>query len=308
MLEAAVQVNVTNLNTTVVIYKNLLSPIVFHIDLSSNNHNEFLMSITGALGYFKVTNPKIKEYTKADFLQPGRCTKVIARFSLSVTEGGGPDTSPDTKGIAVKFYTRDGIHDITTLQVPVFSSPDGMLFPHLIRAFKRNPYTNLQDPTSGIDFATQLPEMTLFFMMALTDTGRPKSYRCLRGSAINTFKMVNANGKAVYVKFHWVPLQKEEFFTFQEMIEHYVDKDYYIEDLYTHIAMKDFPKWTLYIQVMTYEQAKNHYEDPFDVTKLWRTDEFPLIPVGEMTLNENPQNHFNQVEQAAVRIQNNFEN
>lgn len=235
-------------------------------------------------------------------MQPGRRTKVIARFSLSTADQGSADTTPDTKGIAVKFYTREGIHDITALQLPAFFSGDGMSFPHVIRATKRNPNTHLRDLSAVMDITSRMPEMALFFLLSVTDTGRPKSYRCTRGSAINTFKMVNSKGKAVYVRFHWIPHQKEEFFTIREMYQMYTSPDIYIQDLYDHIAQKDYPKWTLSIQVMTYEQAKKHYNNPFDATKLWKTDEFPLISVGVMTLNENVKNHFNQVEQIAVRI------
>lgn len=254
------------------------------------------------MGYFEVTND-IRNYTKADFLQPGRRTKVAVRFSQGLGDQGSPDNNFDTKGFAVKFYTNDGIHDLTSLQVPVLFSSDAYSFQDIIHAFKKNPKTNLPDSTAAIDILSKSPEATMFLLTILSGPGNPRTYRCTRGFAINTFKMVNAAGGAVYVKFRWVPHEPEEYLTLAENVAIWpTSLDYQTQDLYDSIAKGDYPQWTLNIQVMTFKQAEEHYENPFDTTKVWKTDEFPLIPVGVLTLNDNTQNHFAQVEQIAVRV------
>lgn len=263
-----------------------------------------MFSFEGALGCFEVTND-ISRYTKADFLQPGKRTNVAVRFSGATGELGSPDTYFDPRGFAVKFYTKEGNHDLTGINYPIFLMRDAMIFPDITRARKRNPQTHLPDMTATMDLISERPEMTMFLMFFLSDMANPKSYRCMKGFAIHTHKMVNAKGAAVYVKFHWTPHQKEEFFTFQEAVEMFAkNPNVLIQDLFDNIARKNYPKWTLSIQVMTFKQAERHYQNPFDSTKFWKIEEYPLLPVGVMTLNENPQNHFAQVEQIAFSPSN----
>lgn len=181
---------------------------------------------------------------------------------------------------------------------------DPMIAHDITKARRRNPQTHLQDLNSAMDMISERPEMAMFLTFFMTDMSNPKSYRCMKGYGINTYKMVNAKDTAVYVKFHWTPHQKPEFFTFEEAIKMYTQPDILIEDLYDNIAKKNYPTWTLSIQVMTYEQAAKHYQNPFDATKFWKTEEYPLIPVGEMVLNENPVNYFVQVEQIAFSPSN----
>lgn len=181
---------------------------------------------------------------------------------------------------------------------------DAMLAHDITKARRRNPQTHLQDLNAALDMISERPEITMFLLFFMSDMGNPKSYRCMQGFGVNTYKMVNAKGKAVYVNFHWTPHHKEEFFTFQEAIMMYTNPDILIEDLYNSIAKSDFPSWTLEIQVMTYEQAAKHSQNPFHSTKFWKVEEYPLIPVGKMTLNENPENYFVQVEQIAFSPSN----
>lgn len=180
-----------------------------------------------------------------------------------------------------------------------------MLFADITRARKRNPQTHLPDMNAAMDLISHRPEMTMFLMFFLSDMANPKSYRMMKGFAVHTHKMVNAKGEAVYVKFHWTPHQKEEFFTFKEAVEMFAkNANVLIQDLFDNIAKKNYPRWTLSIQVMTYKQAEKHYQNPFDATKFWKIEEYPLIPVGEMILNENPENYFAQVEQIAFSPSN----
>lgn len=247
----------------------------------------------------------VSKYTQADFLQPGKRTTVAVRFSGASGQLGSPDTFFDLRGFAVKFYTEDGNHDLLGINFPVFHTRDPMFFPEINHARKRNPQTNLPDTIATMDIACERPEMAFFLLYFFSDMGNPKSYRCMKGFGIHAYKMVNSDGVVVYVKFHWTPHQKEEFYTFHEAIQMYANNsDVLIQDLFDNIAKENYPKWTLSIQVMTFEQAAKHYEDPFDPTKLWRIDEYPLIPIGELTLNENPQNAFAQVEQMAFSPSN----
>ncbi|KAG4075313.1 hypothetical protein HA402_003104 [Bradysia odoriphaga] len=258
----------------------------------------------GARGYFQVTND-ISQFTKAAFLQPGKRTNVAARFSGATGELGSPDTYFDPRGFAIKFYTEEGNHDLTCINYPIFLMRDAMIFPDITRARKRNPQTHLLDITATVDLISERPEMTLFLLFFLSDMANPKSYRCMKGFAIHAYKMVNCKGEAVYVKFHWTPHEKEEFFTSEEAIAMTAkNPNVLIQDLFDNIAKKNYPKWTLSIQVMTFEQAEKHYQNPFDSTKYWKIEDYPLIRVGEMILNQNPENHFAEVEQIAFSPSN----
>lgn len=254
-----------------------------------------------AQGYFVVTND-VTQYTKADFLKTVRKrTDVVVRFSTVGGESGSADTAIDPKGFATKFYTNDGIYDLVGNNIQVFPIRDAMLFADLNRARKRNPQTHLPDPTSWWDITSLRPEMTMHTLFLFSDIGTPKSYRYMDGAGVHTFKMVNAKGTAVYVKFHWKSNQKnKEYFTPDASISMAgTNPDFLIEDLFNSIERNEYPSWNLSIQVMTFKQAEKHYQNPFDVTKFWKTEDFPMIPVGTMTLNRNPKDYFTEVEQLA---------
>lgn len=255
----------------------------------------------GALGYFIVTND-VTKYTKAGFLKyVGQRTNVAVRFSTVHGESGSADTAIDPKGFATKFYTDDGIYDFVGMNLEVFPIRDVMLFADLNRSRKRNPKTHLTDYTAWWDFTSLRPETTLHTLQMFSDIGTPKSLAYIDGHSVHTYKLVNAKGSAVYVKLHWTSNQQnKEYFTMDESMQIAgTNPDILIEDLKSRIERKDYPSWTLSYQVMTLDQAAKHYQNPFDITKFWKKEDYPLIPVGLMVLDTNPTDYSTQIEQLA---------
>jgi catalase len=255
----------------------------------------------GAFGYFEVTKPEIQKYCKAAiFSQVGKKTPMLARFSTVGGESGSADTVRDPRGFALKFYTDEGNWDLVGNNTPIFFIRDPIFFPSFIHTQKRNPQTHLKDPNMHWDFATLRQETVHQMMFLFSDRGTPDGFRHMDGFGSHTFKLVNSDDKPFYCKFHLktdqgiknLPVDKAH-----ELASS--DPDYSIRDLYNAIANKKFPSWTMYVQIMTYEQAATHKDNPFDVTKVWFHKDYPLIEVGRMTLNENPTNYFAQIEQAA---------
>ncbi|GFG37055.1 hypothetical protein Cfor_00749, partial [Coptotermes formosanus] len=255
----------------------------------------------GAFGYFEVTND-ITRYTKSTvFESVGKRTRIGVRFSVVSAELGGADTIRDPRGFAIKFYSDDGIWDLVGNNTPIFFIRDPMLFPLFIHSQKRNPVTNIKDKDMFWDFITSRHETTYQVVYLFTDLGTPDGYRYMDGFGSHTFKMVNATGNAVYVKFHYLTDQGVKNLTSARATELAgTDPDYATRDLYNAIALGEFPSWTFYIQVMTFEEAETFRWNPFDLTKIWPEDEFPLIEAGKLVLNENPENYFAQVEQMAL--------
>ncbi|XP_077530396.1 catalase-like [Haemaphysalis longicornis] len=255
----------------------------------------------GAFGYFQVTHD-ITNYTRASlFDHVGKKTPVAVRFSQAVGESGSADTARGPLGFAIKFYTDQGNWDLVGLNLPVFFMRDPFLFPSFIHSQNRNPVTHLKDADMYWDFLSLRAESTHAVMHVFSDRGIPDGYRHMDGFGCHTFKLVHADGTTVYCKFHIKNDQGSRSLSASEA-EGLMgkDPDYYIRDLYNSIASKDYPTWTLYIQVMTFEQARSWTFNPFDVTKLWPLSEFPLIPVGKLVLQRNPTNYFSDVEQIAM--------
>lgn len=253
------------------------------------------------MGLFKVTND-VRKYTKAGFLKTvGHVTRVAVRFSTVGGESGSADTNLDPKGFAIKFYTQEGIFDLVGNNIQVFNIRDPMLFPDLNRSRKRNPQTHLHDPTAWWDMTSLRPEMTMHTLYLFSDTSAPKSLTFADGAGVHTFKMVNEEGIPVYVKFHWTSNQKnKQFFTPDESTQMAgTNPDFLTKDLFDRIERGEYLSWDLSIQVMTFDQAARHPQNPFDVTKFWKQEDYPLILVGTMILNENPTDYFTQVEQLA---------
>lgn len=255
----------------------------------------------GAFGYFEVTSPEAAQFCKAKFLaHVGKRTPIGARFSTVGGESGSADTARDPRGFAVKFYTEEGNWDMVGNNTPIFFIRDPVLFPSFIHTQKRNPQTHLKDPDMFWDFISLRPETTHQVSFLMSDRGTPDGYRHMNGYGSHTFKNVNAKGEAFYVKYHFktdqgianLPASEADAISSS-------DPDYAIRDLYNAIAEGNFPSWTLYIQVMTYEEAARVSFNPFDLTKVWPHSEFPLREVGRMVLNRNPENYFAQVEQIA---------
>ena len=255
---------------------------------------------SGAFGTFTVTND-ITKYTKAIlFSEVGKKTDLFVRFSTVAGERGAADAERDIRGFAVKFYTEEGNWDLVGNNTPVFFIRDPLQFPDLNRAVKRNPKTNLRDAEANWDFWTSLPEAIHQITIVMSDRGIPSSYRHMHGFGSHTYSLINADNERVWVKFHWVCQQPIENLSDQEAAEVVAgDRESHQRDLFDAIEKGDFPKWKLCIQVMTEEKAKEMPYNPFDLTKVWYHSEFPLIEVGVMELNRNPENYFQDVEQAA---------
>lgn len=254
---------------------------------------------TGAYGTFTVTHD-ISQYTRAKlFSKIGNSCKMFARFSTVGGEKGSADTARDPRGFALKFYTEDGNWDLVGNNTPVFFIKDAKKFPDFIHTQKRTPKTNLKSATMMWDFWSLNPESLHQVMILMSDRGTPYSYRHIHGFGSHTFSMINENNERVWVKFHFKTKQGIKNFKNEEAIKVAGENpDFAQEDLCRAIEEGNFPKWTMYIQVMTDEQAKEFRWNPFDVTKVWFHDDFPLIEVGEMELNEIPKNYFAHVEQS----------
>jgi len=254
----------------------------------------------GAHGYFEVTHD-VSSWTKAAFLsQIGKQTPLFIRFSTVGGEKGSADSARDPRGFAVKFYTEEGNYDLVGNNTPVFFIRDAIKFPDFIHTQKRNPATNAKDATMFWDFLSLTPESTHQVTILFSDRGTPKSYRHMHGYGSHTFKWVNAKGKAVWVKYHFKTEAGIENWTNEEAIRMAgEDPDYATVDLFKHIANKNTATWKLYVQVMPLEEAEAYRFDPFDVTRVWSQKDYPLLPVGRMVLNRNPENYFAEVEQAA---------
>ncbi|MBP2028154.1 catalase [Acetoanaerobium pronyense] len=260
---------------------------------------------SGAFGEFTVTHD-ITKYTKASiFSEIGKKTQMFARFSTVAGERGAADAERDIRGFALKFYTDEGNWDMVGNNTPVFFFRDPMKFIDLNHAIKRDPRTNMRSPNTNWDFWTSLPEALLQVTIVMSDRGIPSSYRFMHGFSSHAYSFINANNERTWVKFHFRSNQGIQNFTDQEA-EMIIagDRESHQRDLYEAIEKKKYPKWTMYVQLMTEEQARNMQTNPFDLTKMWPKKDFPLIEVGEFVLNKNPDNYFQDVEQAAFAPSN----
>ncbi|MGO2546070.1 catalase [Mammaliicoccus vitulinus] len=255
---------------------------------------------SGAFGTFTVTHD-ITQYTNAKiFSEIGKQTEMFARFSTVAGERGAAEAERDIRGFALKFYTEEGNWDLVGNNTPVFFFRDPKLFASLNHVVKRDPKTNMHNAQSNWDFWTLLPEALHQVTILMTDRGIPKGFRNMHGFGSHTYSMYNDAGERVWVKFHFRTEQGIENYTAEEAEQVIAkDRESSQRDLFNSIEEGNFPKWKMYIQVMTEEQARNHKDNPFDLTKVWFKDEYPLIPVGEFELNRNPENYFQDVEQAA---------
>lgn len=255
---------------------------------------------SGAFGTFTVTND-ITAYTKAAlFSEVGKQTEMFARFSTVAGERGAADAERDIRGFALKFYTEQGNWDLVGNNTPVFFLRDPLKFPDLNHVVKRDPKTNMHSAKNNWDFWTSLPEALHQVTIVMSDRGIPASFRHMHGFGSHTFSMINAENKRVWVKFHFVTQQGIKTITDAEAANIIgQDRESNQRDLFESIERGDFPRWKMYIQVMTEEQAKVSPVHPFDLTKVWPHKDYPLIEVGIMELNRNPENYFADVEQAA---------
>ncbi|MEH7094271.1 catalase KatA [Neobacillus vireti] len=253
----------------------------------------------GAHGYFEVTKDMSK-FTKAKlFNGVGKRTPMFIRFSTVAGELGSADTVRDPRGFAVKFYTEEGNYDLVGNNTPIFFIRDAIKFPDFIHTQKRDPKTHLKNPNAVWDFWSLSPESLHQVTYLMGDRGLPATLRHMNGYGSHTFKWVNENGEGVWVKYHFKSEQGVKNMSADVAAKLAGENpDYHTEDLFNAIENGDFPAWRLHVQIMPFEDANTYRFDPFDVTKVWSHKDYPLIEVGRMVLNRNPENYFAEVEQA----------
>lgn len=260
---------------------------------------------SGAYGTFTVTHD-ISEWTRASiFAEVGKQTECFVRFSTVAGERGAADAERDIRGFAMKFYTDTGNWDLVGNNTPVFFLRDPLKFPDLNHAIKRDPRTGMRSATNNWDFWTLLPEALHQVTITMSPRGIPLSYRHMHGFGSHTYSFISKEGKRTWVKFHLRTLQGIRNMTDAEaeaMIAK--DRESHQRDLYEAIECGDFPRWKMQIQLMTEQQAKEYHINPFDLTKVWYHKDFPLMDVGILELNRNPENFFAEVEQAAFNPMN----
>lgn len=255
---------------------------------------------SGAFGQFTVTHD-ITRYTRAKlFSQVGKQTSMFARFSTVAGERGAADAERDIRGFALKFYTEEGNWDMVGNNTPVFFFRDPLKFPDLNHAVKRDPRTNMRSANNNWDFWTSLPEALHQITYVMGDRGLPASYRFMHGFGSHTYSFINAANERYWVKFHFRCEQGIRNLTDEEAAKLVgEDRESSQRDLYDAIEKGDFPRWTLLVQVMPEAEAATYRFHPFDLTKIWSKKDYPLIEVGYFELNRNPDNYFQDVEQAA---------
>jgi catalase len=259
----------------------------------------------GAHGTFTVTHD-ISQYTRAKLFESvGKKTEVIARFSNVAGELGAADAERDVRGFSVKYYTEEGNWDLVGNNTPVFFVRDAIKFPDFIHTQKRHPKTNLRSPTAMWDFWSLSPESLHQVTILFSDRGLPVGVRNMHGFGSHTFSFINAQMERFWVKFHYVTQQGNKYFTNEEASTVVgLTRESTQEDLFGAIDSGDFPKWTLFVQIMPETDAEKTPYNPFDLTKVWPHADYPLIEVGVMELNRNPENYFAEIEQLAFSPSN----
>jgi catalase len=259
---------------------------------------------SGAHGYFECYQP-LTEFTRASlFAEKGKRTPVFVRFSTVVGERGSSDTPRDVRGFAVKFYTDEGNWDLVGNNIPVFFIQDAMKFPDLVHAAKPEPHFGMPQAATAHDtfwdFVSLMPESTHMLMWAMSDRALPRSLRMMQGFGVHTFRLVNAQGKSTFVKFHWRPVLGTHSLAWDESVKIAgADPDFHRRDLWEAIEAGAFPEWELGLQLFSEKQAESFSFDVLDATKLIPEELVPVTPVGRMVLNRNPDNFFAETEQVA---------
>jgi catalase len=262
----------------------------------------------GAYGTLTITGD-ISKYTYAKVLQPGAKMPLMLRFSTVAGELGAADAERDVRGFAIKFYTEEGNWDLVGNNTPVFFVRDPYKFPDFIHTQKRHPKTNLRSPTAMWDFWSLSPESLHQVTILMSDRGLPTSVRHVNGYGSHTYSLINADGVRVWVKFHFKTQQGHRYWTNAQASEVVGrTRESTQEDLFEAIEKGDFPKWKVQVQIMTDAQAQAWSErtgwNPFDLTKVWPHSDCPLIDIGVLELNRNPDNYFAEIEQAAFAPSN----
>ncbi|MDG4951208.1 catalase [Weeksellaceae bacterium KMM 9724] len=259
---------------------------------------------SAAHGIFELYE-SLEEYTKAGFLtDTSRKTPVFVRFSTVAGFRGSPDLARDIRGFSVKFYTEEGNYDLIGNNTPVFFIQDGMKFPDLVHSVKPEPDNQIPQAASAhdtfYDFVSHATETLHNHMWAMSDRAIPRSLRMMEGFGIHTFRLVNAEGKSCFVRFHWKPLLGIHGVTWEEAVKiNGADSDYHRRDLWDAIEAGHYPEWELGLQIIPEEDEMKFDFDILDATKLIPEEIVPVKIVGKMTLNRNPENFFAETEQAA---------
>ncbi len=260
---------------------------------------------SGAFGKLTITHD-ITSYSKADiFSEIGKETECLLRFSTVAGERGAADAERDVRGWALKFYTEEGNWDMVGNNTPVFFVRDPLKFPDFIHTQKRHPRTNMRSGKAMWDFWSLSPESLHQITILFSDRGLPKSYRHTNGYGSHTYSFINSDGERFWVKFHFKTQQGIQCMTNAEgnaIIAQ--DRESSQKDLYENIEQGNFPKWDFKIQVMPEEEAESYHINPFDLTKVWPHSDYPLIDVGTLELNRNPENYFAEIEQSAFSPSN----
>jgi catalase len=260
---------------------------------------------SGAFGYFQVTDD-VSQWTKAAFLNGvGKTTPVVARISSVAGEEGYPDTDRDVRGFALKFYTEEGNYDMVGNNTPVFFVRDPMKFPDFIHSQERMADSGLRSNNAQWDFWTLSPESAHQVTILMSDRGTPRTLRHMHGFSSDTYMWHNAGGERFWVKYHFRSEQGIQNMTDEEARAMRVeDLDFHRRDLREAIARGDHPCWRLEMQIMPYQDAAGYRFNPFDVTKVWPHQDYPLIPVGRLVLDRNPDNFYAQVNQVGFDVAN----
>jgi catalase len=259
---------------------------------------------SAAHGYFEPYE-SMAEYTSAKFLQtPGKRTPVFVRFSTVVGFRGSADTVRDVRGFATKFYTEEGNFDLVGNNIPIFFIQDAIKFPDLVHSIKPEPHNEMPQASAAHDtfwdFVVSTPETAHMILWLLSDRAIPRSYRMMQGFGVNTFRLVNAQGKGRFIKWHWTPKLGVHQLVWDEAQKLAgKDPDYHRRDLWEAIEMGDFPEYELGVQIIEEEDEHNFDFDILDATKIWPEELVPVMPVGKMVLNRNPDNFFAETEQVA---------
>jgi len=254
----------------------------------------------GAYGTFTVTHD-ITRFTKAKvFSRVGKTTEVLARFSTVGGEKGSADSERDPRGFSLKFYTEEGNWDMVGNNTPIFFVHDPLKFSDFIHTQERDPRTNLKSPTMMWDFWSLSPESLHQVTILMSDRGTPASFRHMNGYGSHTYSFLSAEGERHWIKYHFKTKQGIKNFTREEAgAIKGEDPDQATRDLRDSIEQGDFPQWTLYVQVMPETDAEKTSYNPFDLTKVWPHGDYPLIEVGVLELNRNPENYFAEIESSA---------
>jgi len=259
---------------------------------------------SGAFGYFEATDD-VSDFCKAGFLRQGTRTPMLARFSTVAGEQGSPDTVRDPRGFALKFYTQEGNYDLVGNNTPVFFIRDPSKFSDFIHSQKRLPNKGVRDNTMQWDFWTLTPASAHQVTILMSDRGTPKTYRNMHGYGSHTFLWENAGGEKFWVKYHMRTDQGVENFTDADAKAMAAEEpDYHRLDLWDAIEHGQPPSWTMSVQVMPYAEADGYRFNPFDLTKVWSQQDYPLHRVGRMVLDRNPDSFFAQIEQASFEPSN----